>query len=629
MGKKTWLTILGIIILATVYALWPKSNKPLELTTNVDSTKNPPTPPAFAIETVAKGLNVPVAAAFTPDGRILVTEKAGDVKIIKDNVLLSTPAIILKNLNFESDRGLLGIAVDPDFSNNGYIYLSYTYENNPADPNGPKTGRIARYTMTGDIANPTSEKILVGTIVGDPTHPSCNDFPMGSDCIPSDAGSHSVGGLRFGPDGKLYASLADAARFDIADPNAMNVQNLDSLAGKIIRINSDGTAPSDNPFFNGNPNANRSKVYTYGFRNPLRTNFRPLNQALYIGEVGWFDTEEIDLGIRGANYGWPCREGLSPQPNYNCTIENYTDPLVPVDNEHTATSTFALIGGTFSGAAYPEPYQDNYFFGIFGKDELMRAVFDKDNKIITPPHIFLTGTAGAVDFITGPDGSVYFVSIFTGELRRLTYNLNRPPQILIDAKPTTGSAPLEVQFLSDGTIDPQGYEINYLWNFGDNTTSTLANPKHTFTADQTYTVTLTAVNSQNAKSQKQLVFKLGEPLPTGNGSLPQLLKIVTTPTNIYAANQMTVNATVGNSGTSDPMLINIEIYDENGKKLTQQFFDNTVIENNHQTDFTLGWIPQFAGDYYISVGFYTAGWGELKQWINKAAEFSVGNRAPD
>src|SRR5690606_25625676 len=119
---------------------------------------------------------------------------------------------------------------------NGYVYLAYTHENNPADFSGQKTGRIVRVTADGDKAVPGSMVILVGSVAGDPEHPSCQDFAIESDCIPSDSGSHSVGGLRFGPDGKLYATIGDGARFDIVDPFAYNVQDIDSLAGKVLRI---------------------------------------------------------------------------------------------------------------------------------------------------------------------------------------------------------------------------------------------------------------------------------------------------------------------------------------------------------------------------------------------------------
>ncbi|OGH90637.1 MAG: hypothetical protein A2479_03275 [Candidatus Magasanikbacteria bacterium RIFOXYC2_FULL_39_8] len=590
-------------------------------------------PSAFAIETVVSGLNVPVAGAFTPDGRLLVTEKIGTVRVIKNGVLLSTPLIVLNDVNVYADHGLLGIAIDPDFEKNGYIYLSYTYENNPDDFGGPKTGRIIRLTTHGDTVDPDSKIILVGSVGGDAGHPSCNDFPAGTDCIPSDAGSHSVGGLRFGPDGKLYASLADGSRFDIVDPHALDTFDTQILAGKILRINTDGTGPADNPFYNGDPHANQSKVYAYGFRNPFRLNFNPLNNQMYIGDVGWYDTEEINLGVPGGNYGWPCREGREAQPNYDCVTENYVDPLYTIPNEHTATSTFALIGGTFSGAAYPMPYQNNYFFGVFGRDTVKRVVFDKDNNVISHVENFLVGTDGPVDFFTGPDGSVYFISIIAGEVRRITYNTNRPPNVVLDATPQTGSTPLEVSFSSSGTTDPQGYSTVYNWDFGDGSEiSHETHPQHIFVADGTYTVILSVSNDRGASDEAKTTIIVGDvPVSMGTGSSPQLISTTISPHEVYAADLVTISATVTNRAESDPILIDIEIHDDvnGGEHLAQQYYDNVVIDSHKQQTFDLGWIAPQPGRYRVSIGLYDANWAHLKEWIDNALTFTVHSRSPE
>lgn len=206
--------------------------------------------PGFEVETVVSGLTLPGSMAFAPDGRIFIAEKGGAVRIVKDGVLLPIPLISLTDVNTFGDRGLLSIVLDPNFASNGYMYLSYTYENTPgANFSGPKTGRIVRVTVVGDSASEASKVVLLGSVGGNAATPSCEDFPVESDCVPSDSMSHSMGGLRFGPDGFLYATLGDGANFDAVDSKALRAQNLDSLAGKVIRINSDGTAPASNPFF--------------------------------------------------------------------------------------------------------------------------------------------------------------------------------------------------------------------------------------------------------------------------------------------------------------------------------------------------------------------------------------------
>ena len=257
-------------------------------------------PAGFELETITGGLVLPTPVAFAPDGRIFIAEKGGAVRIFENGALLPTPFLQLTDLNDYADHGLLGIALDPDFSVNGYVYLLYTYENTPGQNyEGSKTGRLVRVTANGNVADLGTMTVLVGTVGGDATKPSCEDFAVTDDCIPTDSPSHSVGGLRFGPDGKLWATLGDGASYNFVDPLALRAQNIDSLAGKILRLNPDGTGPSDNPFYNGDPNANRSKVFGYGLRNAYRFNFRPSNGTLYIGDVGWFFTFPISAALLG------------------------------------------------------------------------------------------------------------------------------------------------------------------------------------------------------------------------------------------------------------------------------------------------------------------------------------------
>jgi len=145
---------------------------------------------------------------------------------------------------------------------------------------------------------------------------SCNDFPIGADCIPSDSASHSVGNIRFAPDGTLFVTTGDGARFDDVDPDALRAQNLDSLAGKVMRITRLGQGVPSNPFWNGAAGANRSKVWAYGLRNPYRFNLRPGTGTPYLGDVGWASYEEINVASAGANLGWPCFEGSLRKAGY-------------------------------------------------------------------------------------------------------------------------------------------------------------------------------------------------------------------------------------------------------------------------------------------------------------------------
>ena len=388
-------------------------------------------PSGFTDEVVAGGLADPTGIAFLPDGRILVALKDGVVRVIKNGALLSTPFIdVSGRVNDYWDRGLLGIAAHPDFATNGYVYLSYTYENDAADYSGTKTARVTRVTAVGDSASPTSEVAILGTQVGR----TCKDFAAGADCIPSDWFGHTIGGLAFGPDGTLYVSTGEAANWNIVNDDALRAQDLDSLAGKILRVTSAGAGLSSNPHWTGQASANRSKVWASGFRNPFRFSLRPGTTTPYVGDVGWGAWEEVNVAASGANHGWPCYEGGARQGGYEPTAvcqslygrgpSAHRAPLVAYDHGGASAS---ITGGTFySGTAFPAEYRGAYFYGDYALGFLKYVKVDAVNALVGGPTDF--GTAGnPVAIEMGPDGSLYYVAIFTGELRRIRYGAAAPP----------------------------------------------------------------------------------------------------------------------------------------------------------------------------------------------------------
>lgn len=685
-------------------------------------------PAGFEIQTVLTGLNVPTDIVYTSDGsHIYIAEKAGVVRVAHSDVLLPTPAITLPDVNTYNDRGLLSIVLDPNFDTNGYLYLLYTYENTPDLNNtGPKTAQLLRVTLDEThVAIPGSETVILGSVVGDIDNPSCTDFPTTTDCIASDGSSHSIADLAFGPDGKLYVSVGDASSFAEVDPWAHRALDLDSLNGKVLRINSDGTGIADNPYYNGDISANRSKVWNLGLRNPFRIGFRPANGSLYIGDVGWYTAEEVNIGVAGANFGWPCQEGVGQTPGYDCVEPDASSPLYVYP--HDANGAGSVIGGVFyTGATYPEGYNDTYFFGDFSQDWIKRLVVD-DNDTLISVEDFMLDAGGPVAFNTDVNGNIVYLSIYTGELRRIVYTIgNLTPVVLLSADQTAGLAPLLVQFSSAGTFDPDGDALSYAWEFGNGDTSTQENPRYRYRNDGVFTATLTVTDTFGASASKEIVITVGNQSPQasivspGDGSFyepDQFIQLsgegqdledgtllglslnwriilhhnihihileefngLTTgffapdhgtvddslyieieltatdsaeltgassvgilpapalgvdphhvissvlPMPTITGEPFTITSTIINNGTGEePVLVDMELYDENGVKVGDSVYESEILPIGVETDYTLVHTVTTPGIYRLALGLIYPGWQGLHEWTSEALLFTVGN----
>ncbi|MDQ6907407.1 MAG: PQQ-dependent sugar dehydrogenase, partial [Chloroflexota bacterium] len=487
-------------------------------------------PTGFSTQVVAAGIDQPTGFAFAPDGRIFITAKHGLVWVVKGGTVLPTPLIDINTIvNDYGDRGLLGIAVDPNFATTSpYIYLLHTYENNPADPTGKKTARLARYTVNGDVASPASAQTILGTVVGDAAHPSCNDFAIGADCIVSDNLSHSIGSVRFASDGTLFVSMGDGASFNFADDDALRVQNLDSLAGKVLHITTAGKGIATNVFSDGNLSHNRSKVWAYGFRNPFRFTLRPGTNVPYLGDVGWDTWEEVNVATSGGNFGWPCYEGAAqqaayaPKPGCKSLYAKGAGAVKfgLVTYGHALGSfpvSTAVIGGAFyTGTTYPAQYRGAYIYGDV--QQFMRSLtVDSNDALVSGPADFSPNADIPTDIQMGPDGNLYVCAIFAGELRRIVYSATAPAaQISVDRQ--SGPPPLTVNFSSAGSADPQGGTLSYSWDFGDGSTpSPEANPSHIYeltcgSAACKYVATLTVTSSvSGANGSVGVTIGVGQP----------------------------------------------------------------------------------------------------------------------
>jgi len=284
--------------------------------------------------TYITGLSSATAFAQAPDGRIFVSQQGGAMRVVKNDALLATPFMTL-TVDSNGERGLLGIAFDPDFANNHFVYAYYTA------PTPNPHNRISRFTANGDVVTPASELPLV-------------DLPDLSAAI-----NHNGGGMHFGADGKLYVSVGENA-------NGANSQDLTTPLGKLLRFNDNGSIPSDNPFFATQSGLARA-IWAYGLRNPFTFAVQPGTGRIHINDVGNVTWEEINIGTAGANYGWPGSEGPD-----NVT-GNITGPLftykhsaaVPAGSGPGGFFTgCAIIGGAFypDSGPFPAAYRGSYFF---------------------------------------------------------------------------------------------------------------------------------------------------------------------------------------------------------------------------------------------------------------------------
>lgn len=413
-------------------------------------------------ETIVSSLSRPTAIDFTPDGRrMFIAQQDGLVRVRVNGVLNSTPFIDIRaQVNGTRDRGLLDIAVHPNFEANPYVYLLFTYDppevyQNASHPlagpdrNGNRAARLIR--VTADVATnyttavPGSEFILLGrnstwqhfnafvNSTVDFNEPAGGYLPNGTpvrDFIATDSESHTIGSVEFAKDGSLFVSTGDGASYNRVDPRAVRVQNIDDLAGKILRIDPiTGQGLPDNPFFNGDPNANRSKVYQYGLRNPFRITVDPSSGRLYVGDVGWTQWEEINAGAPGANFGWPYFEGgsmtnvrtplyqdLAAAQAFYASGQVATPPILGLN--HGATGINAVIAGDFvPNAIYPEVFRNTLLFNDLGQGIVRAIRFNASGGVETVTE-FQSGARVVVQIVTGPDGLLYFVDLDDGIVGR-------------------------------------------------------------------------------------------------------------------------------------------------------------------------------------------------------------------
>ena len=356
-------------------------------------------PSGFTDSLVAAGLNNPTAMALAPDGRIFVCEQTGALRVIKNGALLPTPFLTV-TVNSSGERGLLGVAFDPNFVSNQLVYIYYT-ATTPTIHN-----RISRFTASGDVALAGSETIVM-------------DLPN-----LSTATNHNGGALHFGPDGQLYVAVGDNA-------NGANAQSLSTRLGKMLRITSTGAIPTDNPFFNQATGDNRA-IWALGVRNPFTFSFQAGVGRMFINDVGENTWEEINDGIAGSNYGWPTCEGFCNPPN-----PSFRDPIFAYMND---PSTCAITGGAFYNpqiVQFPSNFVGRYFFADFCGGWIRTLDPANGNAVAD----FATGISLPVDLQVSPDGFLYYLARGSGSVNRIGFAAtgdNIPPTVFI-TNPANGA----------------------------------------------------------------------------------------------------------------------------------------------------------------------------------------------
>lgn len=378
----------------------------------------------FVAQPVVRGLRQPTDFAFLPDGRILIAEKIGVIRLVDHGRLLRRPVLDLRASTSTGNlRGIMTVQVDPDFPRMPYVYVLRTLKVMPTK--APTSARLSRFTLNGSVADPRSEVVLAGSVPGGR---SCLDLPPTADCLPDD--SEHVGAQIHFSGGLLYVSTGDGGgeRPDGFDQISRRVQNIDSLGGKILRITRAGAGVPTNPYWNGDPHANRSKVWASGLRNPFRWTFRPGTSDLYVADVGANRFDEISVFGKGANLGWPCYEGtvrFEPYEDASLCTDLYGEGRSAVRFpvlEFGPKESRSLVGGAFyTGKAYPRRYAGAYFFAgfVYGWMKLVR--FDSSGRPLGPVESFGSGLDGPVAIHNGPDGRLYYLSYVDGELRRIDY----------------------------------------------------------------------------------------------------------------------------------------------------------------------------------------------------------------
>ncbi len=567
-------------------------------------------PAGFQDETVFAGLNEPTAVRFAPGGRVFVALKEGKI-LAYENIDSTTPTVFadLREQVFDKgDRGILGLALDPNFPASPYVYVLYTFDHvfgedapgayphwgqpptftgddcgatGPGVDDCPVSGRLVRLTADAAGEHAVAEKVLV--------EDWCQQYS-----------SHSIGDLEFGPEGALFASGGEGASFissdygqagwphanqcgdppgkvgealkppsaeggslrsqDVRTPeNPATGADPTSLDGSVIRVDPEtGAAFPGNPM-SSSPDLNARRIVAYGFRNPFRFAINPESNEVYVDNVGNGTYEEIDRFAtepsQAYNSGWPCYEGDEPNWGFFGFGLNVCESLYAEEGSTSQPFFFyghgdgvtpedpcpsfngsAISGSSFySGNAFPASYDGALFFAdpVRGCIYVMFAGEDgRPDPSTATPFLTNAGLYPGVDIEEGPEGDLYYVSLFgdeysaPGAVHRITYSSgNQPPVARLTATPEWGASPLTAQFDAGGSTDADGEALSYEWDpQGDGTYEAPVSTKkisRKFSDTENHTVAVRVRDTHGATSVARVTVYPGDTPPQ-----PQIVKPV-------------------------------------------------------------------------------------------------------
>jgi glucose/arabinose dehydrogenase len=560
----------------------------------------------FTDSVVISGLQKPTVVQFASDGSIVVAEKGG--QIWSYSSLSDTHPTLVADLSTSVDdywdRGLLGMALPPNYPADNHIYVLYArdaplggtppvWNDVCPTPPGPNTdgcvvsGRLSRLTISGGVS--VGEQVLLDGW--------CQQFP-----------SHSIGTVMFGNDGYLYVSGGEGADFNAVDygqfggqlsgdaanpcgdppgdvgtaltpPNAeggslrsQSVRRSDGptlLSGAVLRLDpATGDAAPGNPFVSDDLNAQR--IIAYGLRNPFRMTTRPGTNEIWIGDVGWKTWEEINripdtTSGPAHNFGWPCYEGNGIQPAYqsaglNLCTSLYQSPgsvsgpyfTYKHPNKLSANDPCPKGGSSTSGLAfypggsYPATYQNALFFADHTRDCMWVMLPDASGNPNPKNIVTLEHAANPVYVTAGPaslGNDIFYVDLDGGKIHRLSYaSSNQPPVAVANITPSNGPAPLDVQYSGVGSQAADGSAVTYQWNFGDGGSSTAQTGTHTYAQDGSYQATLTVTDSKGLTDSATVPVLVG-------ANITSMTAKVTSPTGVARA-KYRVGDKINFSGTA-------------------------------------------------------------------------------